>query len=183
MNDKQKVHLSKFISLILRHSPETIGLKLGEEGWVSVEALLAGMNKRGEKITLEELKEIVATSEKKRFAFSDDGQSIRANQGHSVEVEITFEKREPPEFLYHGTATRFVDSIRKTGLEKRNRQHVHLSADEETAIKVGQRHGKPVILKVRAKDMHAAGTTFYISANNVWLVEKVPTEFLLIPNS
>lgn len=179
MNDKQKTHLSKFISLILRHSPETIGLKLCEEGWVSVDALLAGMNKRGEKITLEELQEIVATSEKKRFAFSEDGQSIRANQGHSVEVEITFEKREPPEFLYHGTATRFVDSIRKTGLEKRNRQHVHLSADEETAVKVGQRHGKPVILKVRAKAMHAAGVEFYISANGVWLVDAVAPEFLV----
>lgn len=182
MTPKRKTHLSKFISLILRHEPQAIGLELGPEGWVRVDALLAGMNGKGESISLDELQEIVATSEKKRFAFSDDGLLIRANQGHSVDVEITFEKATPPEILFHGTATRFLESIRAKGLQKQNRQHVHLSADEATAIKVGQRHGTPIVLRVRAERMNNAGFSFYIAPNGVWLTDSIPPEFLEFPS-
>jgi putative RNA 2'-phosphotransferase len=183
MNEKEKIRTSKFLSLVLRHEPEKIGLKLDASGWVDVEALLAGCRKHGMRIGRAELEEVVATNEKKRFAFSEDGQSIRAQQGHSVEIELDYTPQTPPARLYHGTATRFIESIRLEGLQKRERHHVHLSANMETADVVGRRHGKPVVLIVRAAEMHARGHAFFVSGNGVWLTDHVPSEFLEFPSA
>jgi putative RNA 2'-phosphotransferase len=182
MNEKQRTRTSKFLSLVLRHEPEQIGLQLDSAGWVEVDTLLAACRQHGTPITREELDEVVATNEKKRFAFSDDRQRIRANQGHSVEVSLGYVSQSPPPRLFHGTATRFLESIRAEGLIKRERHHVHLSADTQTAYQVGQRHGKPVILTIRADAMHAAGHVFHLSENGVWLTEHVPTRFIEYPN-
>lgn len=172
---------SKFLSLVLRHEPERIGIALDEAGWTDVDGLLAAAASHGVVITREELEEIVASSDKQRFALSADGARIRANQGHSVPVELGLAPLAPPVLLYHGTPSRFVESIRATGLRKGERHHVHLSADAETARIVGSRRGPPVILIVRAADMANAGHVFYRSENGVWLVEHVPPEFLEIP--
>lgn len=178
MNEKETVKTSKFLSLILRHEPERIGIQLDGAGWVSVDALLEAANRHGESLTLEQLKRVVATNDKKRFAFSEDGSKIRASQGHSLEVNLRYEPAVPPEFLYHGTPEKFVKSIRATGLNKGERHDVHLSPDASSATKVGQRRGRPVVLKIRAGDMHRAGHLFRRSANNVWLVDFVPVEFI-----
>lgn len=172
---------SKFLSLVLRHAPETIGLSLDSNGWASVDDLLRHANAKGQKITRELLEEIVASNDKKRFAFSEDGSRIRANQGHSVTVDLALTAIEPPPFLFHGTATRFLDSIRAEGLRRGSRHHVHLSLEEDTAAKVGVRHGKLAILTVHAAAMHALGLPFYRSDNGVWLTEHVPVEFLTFP--
>lgn len=181
MDEKRRVKVSKFLSLILRHAPEAAGVALEDDGWVDVGTLLSGMAKHGTNLSREELAEIVATSDKQRFAFSEDGLKIRANQGHSVVVEIRFEARVPPATLFHGTATRFIASIREKGLLKMNRQYVHLSTDEETMRKVGMRHGVPVLLRIKAGAMHAARIPFYLSANNVWMTEFVAPEFIEFP--
>jgi putative RNA 2'-phosphotransferase len=175
------VKLSKFLSLVLRHEPESIGLRLDEQGWADVEELLRCCQAGPQPMTREELEEVVRTNDKKRFAFSPDGTKIRANQGHSIEVNLALEPREPPELLYHGTAQRHLDSIRQSGIHKGERHHVHLSLDEPTAIKVGQRHGKPVVLTIRAGEMHKKGNVFYCSDNGVWLTEHVPPEFISFP--
>ena len=181
--DPQLVRLSKFLSLVLRHEPEKIGIILDSNGWVAVEDLLAAAARAGTPVSREELDQVVVTNDKKRFAFSPDGSRIRASQGHSVEIDLGLAPVVPPERLYHGTATRFVDSIRAEGLRSQSRQHVHLSPDEETAVKVGQRHGKPVVLVVRAGAMHQDGHVFYRSENGVWLTEAVPPGYLEIPGS
>ena len=178
MNDKEIIRTSKFLSLILRHEPERVGLKLGEAGWVGVDELLKAVNSQGASLTLDQLKHIVATSDKKRFAFSDDGQRIRASQGHSLEVDLQYAPQTPPEILYHGTAVRFLDSIRQHGLKKMERHDVHLSAETKLTLQVGGRHGKPVLLTIRAGDMHRAGFAFRCSANGVWLVDHVPPQFI-----
>ena len=170
--------MSRFLSLILRHEPQKIGLQLDAQGWVAVDELLAALQQHSQPLTRTQLEHIVETNNKKRFAFSDDGLCIRANQGHSVEIELGYEPATPPAVLYHGTATRFLDSIRAQGLVKGARHHVHLSADEATAHIVGSRHGKPVVLTVDAAAMHAAGCAFYLSANGVWLTEHVPVAYL-----
>lgn len=172
------VRTSKFLSLVLRHEPEKIGLELDAQGWVSIDELLA--KAAGHlPLTAELLHEVVRTSDKQRFAISEDGTRIRANQGHSVPVELGLAAQVPPEQLYHGTATRFLDSIRRQGLLRGERHHVHLSADTDTAVKVGVRHGQPVVLVVQAGDMHQAGHAFFRSDNGVWLVEHVPPSFLV----
>jgi putative RNA 2'-phosphotransferase len=181
MSENRQIKISKFLSLVLRHEPEKVGLKLDPEGWVEVEALLAGCRERGKAMSREELDEMVATNPKKRFAFSEDGRRIRASQGHSVEVDLGYAPAIPPKQLFHGTATRFLTSIRAEGLKRGERHHVHLSADRETALKVGQRHGKPVLLVIDAEAMQAAGHAFYRSDNGVWLAEQVPVEFLAFP--
>jgi putative RNA 2'-phosphotransferase len=178
MTDKETIRTSKFLSLILRHEPERAGLQLGEAGWVGVEDLLQAVNRHGVALTLEQLKQIVATSDKKRFAFSDDGLRIRASQGHSIEVDLQYSPQVPPEILYHGTATRFLDSIREHGLQKMQRHDVHLSAETKVTVQVGGRHGKPVLLTIRAGEMHRAGFVFRCSANGVWLVDHVPPQFI-----
>lgn len=177
--EKQATQISKFLSLVLRHQPELVGLSLSEAGWVSVSDLLAACRQHGKAISLEQLQDVVADNDKKRFSFSDDGSFIRANQGHSVEIELGYEAASPPAKLFHGTAERFLASIKEQGLLKRNRHHVHLSADTETAIKVGQRHGKPVVLHVDAGKMQQDGFTFYLSTNGVWLTEHVPVPYLM----
>ena len=178
MTDKEIIRTSKFISLILRHEPERVGLTLDSAGWVSVDELLQAINREGIRLSLEQLRHIVDTSDKKRFAFSDDGALIRANQGHSVEVDLQYAPQTPPELLYHGTAMRFLDSIREKGLLKMDRHHVHLSAEMAVTLKVGARHGKPVLLTIRSGEMHRAGFVFYCSTNKVWLVDHVPPQYI-----
>jgi putative RNA 2'-phosphotransferase len=176
------VKTSKFLSLVLRHKPEEIGLTLDASGWADVDELIRLVNQHGRMLDRPLLERVVSGNDKKRFAFSDDGTRIRASQGHSVEVDLALPPTAPPNLLYHGTASRFVESIRATGLHSASRQHVHLSVDEVTATKVGQRHGKPVILVVRSGQMAAAGHHFYVSVNGVWLTERVPVEFIDFPN-
>jgi putative RNA 2'-phosphotransferase len=172
------VQLSKFLSFVLRHKPDAIGLVLDAEGWAGIDDLIAKADASGTRFGRDELLNVVATSDKKRFSLSPDGQRIRAAQGHSVSVELGLAPREPPLVLYHGTATRFVEAILAEGLKPQSRQQVHLSLDEVTAHRVGQRHGKPVILKVDAARMHAQGFKFYVADNGVWLTDEVPPEFL-----
>jgi putative RNA 2'-phosphotransferase len=178
MTDKEIIRTSKFLSLILRHEPERVGLELDSAGWVCVTELLAAVNRKGVSLTLEQLKHVVATNDKRRFAFSEDGQRIRASQGHSIEVDLRYESQTPPELLYHGTPEWFVESIRATGLNKGRRHHVHLSPDPETATRVGQRRGRPVALTIRSGEMRRQGHVFYRSANGVWLVDHVPPQFI-----
>jgi putative RNA 2'-phosphotransferase len=175
------VKMSRFLSRVLRHKPEDIGLSLDENGWADVEELIRLANIAGRRLTRPLLDQVAAENDKKRFAFSEDGLRIRANQGHSLEVDLALPPSEPPEILYHGTASRFIESIRIEGLHSKNRQHVHLSPDIITATKVGGRHGRPVTLVVRAKEMSAAGYKFFLSANGVWLTERVPIEFIGFP--
>jgi putative RNA 2'-phosphotransferase len=180
MNEKRKTHISKFLSLILRHKPETISLVLDENGWADVADLIEKSAKAGSGFSLEELTEVVETNDKKRFSFDETKTKIRASQGHSIAVDIGFEERTPPPILYHGTAEKNLASILDTGLEKRARHHFHLSSETETARAVGIRYGKPVILQIDAAQMAAQGFKFYVSANEVWLVEAVSPEFLKV---
>jgi putative RNA 2'-phosphotransferase len=173
--------ISRFLSLVLRHDPARIGITLDSAGWTDVAALLAAAAAHGTAITREQLVEVVATSDKQRFALSPDGERIRANQGHSVEVELALAPATPPDVLYHGTVDRFLASIREQGLIKGARHHVHLSADLVTAEKVGGRRGRPVVLVVRAAEMVAAGHPFFVSLNGVWLTDHVPASFLDFP--
>lgn len=177
MKDQLK-HISKFMSLVLRHRPEEIGLQLDENGWANVQELIEKMNAKGAAATVEIINTVVETNDKKRFAFNEDKTMIRANQGHSIEVELNLTEQIPPDVLYHGTATKFLESILETGLQKQSRQHVHLSTTIETAKSVGGRHGKPVILTIDAKAMHGAGYKFFISENNVWLTDAVPVQYI-----
>ncbi|MGL6211470.1 MAG: RNA 2'-phosphotransferase [Paracoccaceae bacterium] len=166
---------SKFLSLVLRHDPGSIGIELDPQGWVDVEALIA---KSPVPLTRADLIEIVTTSDKQRFALSADGSKIRANQGHSVEIDLQLAPKAPPDRLFHGTATRSLDAILAEGLSRQSRHHVHLSADVETATTVGKRHGKPVVLVVEAGRMAAEGHRFWQSENGVWLADAVPPQFL-----
>lgn len=172
--------LSVFVSLVLRHQPEAAGVTLDEHGWANVDELLEGMNRAGRNIDLEKLKKIVAEDEKGRYRFSEDGTLIRANQGHSVPVDVELEEKEPPAVLYHGTAERFLDSIMEQGLKPMSRLYVHLSKDYETAVKVGKRHGTPVVLEVDTAKMAEDGEKFYLSENGVWLTKKVGREYITL---
>jgi putative RNA 2'-phosphotransferase len=176
--DGTLVKVSKFLSLVLRHRPEAIGLTLDAQGWAEVDALIARAAARGQPLTRELIGRVVAENDKQRFALSDDGTRIRANQGHSVAVDLALEPQEPPEILYHGTAARNLDAIEREGLRRGQRQHVHLSADPATARNVGQRHGEPVVLRVAAGALWRAGRPFFRSANGVWLTEAVPPAYL-----
>lgn len=176
--EKKLKQVSKFMSLVLRHKPETIGLELDENGWANVQELIDKMNTTGAEVDIELLYTIVATNDKKRFAFSEDKTMIRANQGHSIEVELNLKEVQPPEWLYHGTVEKFIDSIRMEGLKKMERQHVHLSKDITTATNVGSRRGKAIILKIDAERMHADGFAFYLSENEVWLTDEVPVQYI-----
>lgn len=180
MNDPDRT-ISKFLSYVLRHSPQSIQLNLDSQGWAEVDELLACSAKHGRKLSLEILQRIVATNDKKRFAFDASGQRIRANQGHSITVDLALESCEPPAILFHGTASKNLPSIRTQGLIKGNRHHVHLSLDETTAIKVGQRHGRPVVLRVDSGSMYRNGQQFYRSENGVWLTESVPVQYISFP--
>lgn len=178
MDPKQAIRFSKFLSRHLRHSPAAIGLALEEGGWVGVDALLAACATHGVPLGRPQLNELVAGSDKQRFAFDAGGTRIRAQQGHSVAVDLQLAPAVPPAVLYHGTAPAALPAIRREGLQKMKRHHVHLSTDEETARRVGARRGRPVLLAVEAAALHAAGGIFYQSGNGVWLVEQVPPEYL-----
>jgi putative RNA 2'-phosphotransferase len=178
MNEKDKKRISKLLSLVLRHEPEYIGLELDGNGWAVVAELMAKAAKKGYTFSREELEEVVVTNDKQRFAFDEDGLKIRANQGHSIEVDLEMIAQTPPTVLYHGTVERFLVAIRSEGLKKMSRQHVHLSKDRETAIKVGSRRGKPLILTVRAGDMAMDGFVFFLSENGVWLTDAVPAKYI-----
>jgi len=173
--------ISKFLSLVLRHKPEKIGLTLDNAGWVSVDELIAKMQSHGHRINRELLIEIVSSSDKQRFAFNDGQTHIRANQGHSIQVNLDYESAKPPPVLFHGTVGKFLEAIAEQVLCKMERHHVHLSADEITASKVGQRRGKPVILKINSTKMHKDGYEFFLSDNNVWLVKHVPPAYIEFP--
>jgi putative RNA 2'-phosphotransferase len=178
MDDARLVTISKYLSKHLRHKPERLGLTLAEGGWVPVDDLLTACAKHQFAVTRAELDEVVQRNDKQRFSFDPTGELIRANQGHSVEVDLQLEPVEPPEFLFHGTGDQSVEAILRDGLDKMRRHHVHLSVDRETARKVGRRHGHPAIFRVDAQQMHADGHVFYCSANGVWLVEHVPPHYL-----
>ena len=168
---------SRYMSLILRHKPETIGITLDEHGWANVDELIAGISKTHE-INREILEEIVRTDDKQRYSFNDDKTLIRANQGHSIPVDVELEEIEPPKYLYHGTGEKFRKSIDAEGLKPKSRLYVHLSEDIDTAINVGSRHGKPVVYRVFAGWMHRNGFRFYKSVNGVWLTKDVPTMYI-----
>lgn len=180
MNEQQKTKLSKFLSLILRHKPETVGLTLEENGWAKVVDLLKACVDYGKPFTQKELDEIVKTNDKKRFSFDETGTKICANQGHSIKLKINFEKRLPPKILYHGIAEKNLGKIFADGLKKMNRHHVHLSADKETARTVGMRYGKPIVFEIETVAMIDEGFEFFVSANGVWLIDSVPSKFLKV---
>lgn len=182
MTNKQQVKTSKFLSLVLRHKPDTIGLALDKNGWANTKELLEKVNGYDINLTLDELKTVVENSDKKRFQFSADLSKIRANQGHSIEVDLELTERVPPEILFHGTAEPNLKSIKEKGLLKGERHHVHLSLEKETAQEVGQRYGKPIILTINAGEMHRQGHKFYQSQNGVWLVDTVLPIFIKYPS-
>lgn len=169
---------SKFIALILRHKPETIGITLDEHGWAEVNALIDGINTARHHLDGDILEEIVRTDEKQRYSFNEDHTLIRANQGHSIPVDVELEKKTPPDILWHGTGEKYVDFIDKIGLIPKSRLYVHMSPDPETARKVGQRHGRPVIYTIDSGRMSADGYDFFQSVNGVWLTKKVPPKYL-----
>lgn len=176
--EKQLKNISKYLSLVLRHEPEHIGITLDEEGWTDVAELIEKMNKKGTRLDFETLQQVVETNDKKRFAFNEDKTRIRASQGHTVEVDLNLPPQVPPAILYHGTADRNLDVIKKNGLVRMERQHLHLTAEKKTALNVGGRHGTPVLLTIQALAMHEKGYAFYLSANGVWLTDHVPAEFI-----
>ncbi|MEM9527465.1 MAG: RNA 2'-phosphotransferase [Bacteroidota bacterium] len=178
MNPKNIVRISRKISLVLRHKPKAIGLQLDPHGWAQVDDLLRLMTASGTPLSRPDLEQIVAENNKQRFRFSEDGTKIRANQGHSIDIDLQLKPQTPPPVLYHGTASTSVASIMSTGLHSRKRQHVHLSHDTETATMVGKRHGKPVILRVDAAAMASDGYEFFCSENGVWLTHEVPVKYL-----
>jgi len=171
--------ISRFISLVLRHNPAAAHLEVDEHGWADVEQLIEGVRQVKEpSFDRAALDEIVATDDKQRYSYSEDGHLIRANQGHSIPVDVELPVTQPPEYLWHGTGEKYVESIDRAGLLPRSRLYVHLSADVDTAVTVGRRHGRPVIYRVRSGDMFRGGYTFFRSVNGVWLTKEVPPEYL-----
>lgn len=172
--------MSKRLSYVLRHAPESIGLSLDSAGWAEVEILLSLLAKHRTHISRAELDSVVANNSKQRFEFSDDRSRIRARQGHSIPIELEYEAVAPPDVLFHGTADRFLESILAEGLRKQGRHHVHMSTDKATMLEVARRHGKAVLLEIDSAGMHDSGFEFFLTANNVWLTDHVPTEFLKV---
>lgn len=183
MDKRRHKRVSKFLSYILRHHPESIGIALDSRGWVDVAELLRAAGRSGVEMTLEELRTVVKEDDKQRFAFSGDGLRIRANQGHSIPVDLGYDPVIPPDVLYHGTARRRLDSIRRQGLLRGARHDVHLSPDPVTAKQVGRRYGKPVVIEIQAGKMHADGHKFYLSANGIWLTGHVPPSYMRFPDN
>ena len=178
-NSNSAVRISRYISMILRHHPEKAGVSLDEHGWADVDALIAGVSKV-HPLTRELLEEIVRTDDKQRYSFSEDGTRIRANQGHSVHVDVELARKEPPEYLFHGTGQKYTAFIDRQGLLPRGRLYVHLSRDRETAISVGRRHGSPIVYRIDSQRMYLDGISFYRSENDVWLVKYVPFEYMIM---
>ena len=166
-------NISRHIALILRHKPEEIGITLDEHGWANVSDLINGLN-----IDMATLEQIVATDDKQRYSFNEDKTLIRANQGHSIPVDVELEEKQPPEYLWHGTGVKYLDSIKADGLIPKSRLYVHLSADMETAVEVGKRHGEVALIRVNAAEMYKNCYTFYLSKNGVWLTKYVPVSYL-----
>lgn len=185
MDKNELKNRSKYLSKLLRHAPDMLDLTLDTNGWTSIDTLLQRWNQKAPAYVLPfdrtMLEQVVADNDKQRFAISEDGTLIRANQGHSVQIDLGYEAQEPPVLLYHGTAQQNLGSIYETGISKGKRHHVHLSLERDTAQRVGGRHGKPVILSVRAGDMHQAGFLFYCSDNGVWLTDHVPAAYIIRP--
>lgn len=178
MDEKDLKKVSKSLSYVLRHRPESVGLELGSGGWVGVDELVAAFQTAGKSMSRELLETVVANNDKQRFEFSEDLSMIRARQGHSARVDLGYQPATPPEVLYHGTATKNLESILQQGLVKGRRHHVHMSTNQKTMLAVAQRHGKPVLLAIDAKQMHADGHEFFVTGNDVWLTEHVPVEYL-----
>ena len=173
------IRISKFLSLILRHSPQTIHLNMDSNGWVNIDEIIHNAKKyKNIILTLDLIKIIVENNDKKRFKIFEDEKKIRASQGHSIKVNLNLENKPPPDVLYHGTANRFLESIMENGIEQMNRQYVHLSQSKEIALTVGKRHGKPIVLVIDAKNMLKDGYKFYLSENNIWLTDKVPVKYI-----
>ncbi len=172
--------LSVLISLVLRHKPDAAGIQLDEHGWANVDELIEGVKNTGRQIDMDVLEEIVRTDNKQRYSFNQDKTLIRANQGHSIPVDVELEERQPPQYLYHGTADRFLGSIMADGLKPMSRLYVHLSKDKETAVKVGKRHGSPVVLKINSEEMWKDGVKFYLSQNGVWLTKYVDNKYIVV---
>lgn len=172
--------LSKFLSLILRHKPETINIQLDKNGWANLDELITGLRTKGMIVKLRDIEEVVAENDKQRFKLDLENNRIRANQGHSIKVDVELQETEPPAVLFHGTAKRYLDNILAKGLKKMSRQHVHLSQDKLTATKVGQRHGKPVILRIDAQALRNTGQKFYLSENGVWLSDDITSEYITL---
>jgi len=180
-SNRKRKHLNqvgRFIIKALRHKPEELGITLDEQGWVEIDVLLDALRNKGHEITREELKYLVTTSDKQRFAVDELGEKIRANQGHSIDVDLGYESQAPPEYLYHGTNEESIEDILETGVQKMKRHAVHLSDDLDTAIKVGRRRGKLLILRVQSGKMYEDGYTFYLSDNNVWLTDNIPIQYI-----
>ncbi len=179
LTEKELKRFSKFLSYVLRHKPEQIGIELDSQGWTNVDTLITKANLHDVGLDKDILKTMVETNSKKRFAFDETFKNIRASQGHSIKIDLGYENQKPPDILYHGTSEKSVPEILKTGLDKRDRQSVHLSANAETAKEVGSRHGKPFIFKILAGKMHEDNFEFFLSANGVWLTDNVPVKYLL----
>lgn len=171
-------NLSRYMSLILRHKPEVIGITLDEHGWASVNDLICGIEKNNPGFNMDILEQIVRTDSKQRYSFNDDKSLIRANQGHSVNVDVELKEKEPPEYLYHGTGEKYVESINQDGLISKSRLYVHLSKDIKTAENVGKRHGKEVVYRINSGQMYRDGYKFYLSENEIWLTKEVPVKYL-----
>jgi putative RNA 2'-phosphotransferase len=180
ISDRDAKHISKFMSMVLRHQPQMINIVLDENGWTDTDVLIKKMNEQGFSLTKEILRYVVQTNNKKRFAFNEDETRIRASQGHSIEIDLDYSAAEPPAFLYHGTALAAVESILQSGLDKRERHHVHLSKDVQTALQVGRRRGKAQLLRVEALAMFKDGYRFFLSENGVWLTDHVPVKYISV---
>lgn len=178
MKPQRIIKISKYLSAHLRHKPERIGLEIAVGGWVSVEELLKACGRDGFLITPQELEEVVENNDKKRFSFDSAGTMIRANQGHSISIDLQLKAVQPPEVLYHGTTASTVNAIVQTGVQKMSRHHVHLSQDIATAMIVGKRRGNPVVFEVNAAAMYQDGFEFFCSDNGVWLVDNIPVKYL-----
>lgn len=176
---KEETKISKFVSLVLRHKPENIGLTLSKDGWANVDELIEKIKSIGKNIDKDILERVVLYNDKKRFSFNENHTLIRANQGHSINADLQFEEKEPPEILFHGTSINNIDSIKQEGIKKMGRLHVHLSLTEEIAKKVGERYGKPAIIKINAKKMYEDGIKFYLSENKVWLCDYVDSKYII----
>ncbi|MDU1891779.1 MAG: RNA 2'-phosphotransferase [Dysgonomonas sp.] len=180
MNEQHKKRIGKFLSLVLRHEPQKIGIELDENGWADVSELIVKCARKNIRFNMKELEEIVVTNDKKRYSFNEDKTKIRANQGHSINIDLGLTPVEPPEFLFHGTAERSYASIMEDGIKRVSRQHVHLSKDKETAHKVGSRHGRPIILTILSGQMYRDGFEFFVSENGVWLTDYVEAKYISV---
>ena len=178
MDAKRLKRVSKLMSLVLRHNPSKLGIEVDKNGWTDLKILMSRMNDKGLEVTMETIEYVVENNNKKRFSFNSDKSKIRANQGHSIDVDVELEEVKPPHNLYHGTVDKFLGDIMDSGLKKMNRLHVHLSEDLETATNVGSRRGKPVILEIASNKMFFDGYKFYKSVNGVWLTDCVPVEYI-----